>query len=211
MAAVADMVMGRFFQPRTCARPLTETARATLLATDPAGYAGCCAAIRDMDLSGTIAAPALVVNGASDTATPPALGEAIAAGVAGRADGAAAGGAPVRGWKCRARSRRRCWSSSCPPAEDRYERGLAMRRRVLGDPWVDRSLAARTPFSADFQAFITRVAWGEIWTRPGLDHRTRRLLVLATTVALGRWEEFRLHVRAGLEQGGFTVQTNCAR
>jgi 3-oxoadipate enol-lactonase/4-carboxymuconolactone decarboxylase len=85
-----------------------------------------------------------------------------------------------------------------------FEAGLTARRKVLGDAWVDRSLANRTAFNADFQAMITRYAWNEIWGRPGLDHRTRRLLVIAITAALGRWQEFRLHVRAGLEQGGFT-------
>ena len=89
-------------------------------------------------------------------------------------------------------------------AEQLYRTGLETRRAVLGDAWVDRSLANRTAFNAEFQAMITRIAWNEIWTRPGLDHRTRRLLVLAITAALGRWEEFRLHVRAGLEQGGFS-------
>jgi 3-oxoadipate enol-lactonase/4-carboxymuconolactone decarboxylase len=87
-----------------------------------------------------------------------------------------------------------------------YEAGLRVRRQVLGDAWVDRALASRTDFNRDFQAMITRCAWQEIWSRPGLDHRTRRLLVLATTIALGRWEEFRLHVRAGLVQGGFTEE-----
>jgi 3-oxoadipate enol-lactonase/4-carboxymuconolactone decarboxylase len=91
-------------------------------------------------------------------------------------------------------------------AEVLFEAGLAIRRKVLGDAWVDRALASRTPFNADYQAMISRCAWHEIWGRPGLDHRTRRLLVLATTVALGRWEEFRLHVRAGLSQGGFSEQ-----
>ena len=85
-----------------------------------------------------------------------------------------------------------------------YDAGLAMRRQVLGDAWVDKSLAGRTPFNTDYQAMITRIAWNEIWTRPGLDQRTRRLLVIAMTAALGRWEEFRLHVRSGLQQGGFT-------
>ena len=85
-----------------------------------------------------------------------------------------------------------------------YEAGLANRRAVLGDEWVEASLARRTPFTADFQAMITRYAWQEVWGRPGLDHRTRRLLVIATTASLGRWEEFRLHVRAGLSRGGFT-------
>jgi 3-oxoadipate enol-lactonase/4-carboxymuconolactone decarboxylase len=88
-------------------------------------------------------------------------------------------------------------------AETLYQAGLETRRTVLGDAWVDRSLAARTPFNADFQAMITRTAWHEIWNRPGLSRTTRRLLVLAITASLGRWEEFRLHVRAGLQQAGF--------
>ena len=82
--------------------------------------------------------------------------------------------------------------------------GLTIRRKILGDAWVDRSLAARTPFTVDFQDMITRNVWNEIWNRPGLDHKTRRLLVLAITASLGAWEEFRLHARAGLEQQGFT-------
>lgn len=85
-----------------------------------------------------------------------------------------------------------------------YEAGLENRRRVLGDAWVDSALANRTPFNADFQAMITRIAWQEVWGRPGLDDRTRRFLVLAITASLGRWEEFALHVRSGLEQQAFT-------
>ena len=83
--------------------------------------------------------------------------------------------------------------------DERYEHGLAMRRRVLGDAHVDRLLAARTPMTAEFQDLLTRCAWGEIWTRPALDIKTRRLLVIATLVALGRWEELHMHVRAALE------------
>jgi 3-oxoadipate enol-lactonase/4-carboxymuconolactone decarboxylase len=82
-----------------------------------------------------------------------------------------------------------------------YERGLATRRKVLGDEWVDRALATATPFNADFQKMITSYAWDGIWNREGLPHRTRRMLVLAMTVALGRWEEYRLHVRAALSSG----------
>jgi 3-oxoadipate enol-lactonase/4-carboxymuconolactone decarboxylase len=90
-------------------------------------------------------------------------------------------------------------------ADTLFKAGLVNRRRVLGDDWVDRSLAARTPFNAEFQAMITRIAWQEIWGRPGLDDRTRRLLVVAITASLGRWEEFVLHVRAGLTRDGFTA------
>jgi 3-oxoadipate enol-lactonase len=85
--------------------------------------------------------------------------------------------------------------------DDDFESGLEQRRKVLGDAWVDRSLANTNDFNRDFQSLITRYAWNEIWNRPGLDHKTRRLLVLATMVALGRWEEFDLHLRAAVEGG----------
>jgi 4-carboxymuconolactone decarboxylase len=86
-------------------------------------------------------------------------------------------------------------------ADDRYEKGMAVRRQVLGDAWVDRSIAKRTDFNTEFQEMITRNVWGEIWTRPGIDRRTRRFMVRGTMIALGRWEEFKLHVRAGLRDG----------
>ena len=85
-----------------------------------------------------------------------------------------------------------------------YQAGLAVRRKILGDAWVEKSLKARTNFTADFQDMITRNVWNEIWNRPGLDHKTRRLLTVAMTASLGAWEEFRLHVRSGLEQNGFS-------
>lgn len=84
---------------------------------------------------------------------------------------------------------------------ERFEKGLAVRRAVLGDQHVDRSLAARDGFSGEFQDMITRYAWGEIWTRPGLDRKTRSFLVLAMTASLARWEEFRLHCRASFANG----------
>ena len=87
-----------------------------------------------------------------------------------------------------------------------FDNGIKNRRKVLGDAWVDKALASKNDFTGDFQEFISRFAWSEIWGRPGLDHRTRRLLVLAITMSLGRWEEFRLHARAGIEQDGFTVE-----
>ncbi|GAC1332232.1 MAG: carboxymuconolactone decarboxylase family protein [Beijerinckiaceae bacterium] len=85
--------------------------------------------------------------------------------------------------------------------KERYANGLKVRRAVLGDAWVDRSLANKTPFNAEFQDFITRTAWGDVWTRPGLDRRMRSVGVLSTTIALGAWGEFRLHVRAALNNG----------
>jgi len=88
--------------------------------------------------------------------------------------------------------------------KERYERGMARRRKVLGNAWVDRANAKKTPFNEEFQDFITRAAWGEIWTRPHYDERTRRILVIGTMLALDKWEEFRMHVRAAIAEGGFT-------
>lgn len=87
------------------------------------------------------------------------------------------------------------------PTSSDFERGLKNRREILGDAWVDRSLDRATNFNAEFQELITRFAWNEIWGRPGLDKKIRRAMVLAITMALGRWEEFELHVRAGLVGG----------
>ena len=84
------------------------------------------------------------------------------------------------------------------PIDHQFERGLHNRRQILGDAWVDRSLANANSFNAEFQNLITRFAWHEIWGRPGLEQKTRRIIVLATTLAMGRWEEFELHVRAAL-------------
>ncbi len=82
--------------------------------------------------------------------------------------------------------------------DELYEKGMAMRREVLGDAWVDRSLKKRNTFNTEFQEMITRTVWGQIWTRPGLDRKTRRCMVIASMIALGHWEEFKLHVRAAL-------------
>jgi 4-carboxymuconolactone decarboxylase len=81
------------------------------------------------------------------------------------------------------------------------DEGRKTRREVLGDEHVDRAEAASTPFSADFQELITRYAWGEIWTRPGLDRRTRSCITLTALVAQGHFEELALHVRAAVRNG----------
>ena len=85
--------------------------------------------------------------------------------------------------------------------QDDFDRGLKNRRAVLGDAWVDQSLDNATAFNAEFQSLITRYAWHDIWGRPGLDHTTRRLLVLGMTMGLARWEEFELHCKAAIRGG----------
>ncbi|MGC5076330.1 4-carboxymuconolactone decarboxylase [Agrococcus sp. DT81.2] len=84
---------------------------------------------------------------------------------------------------------------------ERYEQGMVVRREVLSDAHVDRSIASTTEFTGDFQDFITRVAWGDVWSRPGLDRRSRSVAVLTAMIALGHHEEFVMHVRAALRNG----------
>jgi len=84
---------------------------------------------------------------------------------------------------------------------ERYEAGMKVRRHILGNSHVDRAEARKTSVNREFQELIVEYGWGEIWTRPGLDYRERRILVLGTMMGLGRWEEFRMHLRAALEGG----------
>jgi len=192
--------MGRFFS--SPGHPSADSIRTVLLATDPAGYAGCCAAIRDMDhrpLLSSIATPTLVIGGDNDVSTPwTGHGEVLASQIPG------ARAAKIAAAHLSNLERPSTFTNAIlefllpePPA-DRLEAGFAVRRAVLGDAHVTRAIANTNDFTREFQDLITRYAWGTIWTRPGLDPRVRRLLVLAMTASLGRWEEFRLHVRTGL-------------
>ena len=203
MSAVEELVMGRFFSPAVLASasPLVATARQTLLSTNPVGYAGCCAAVRDMNQTELVAGikiPTLVISGDLDVGMP---WDAHAAVLARAIAGARVVRLPAA--HISNLERPRSFSAALldflvPPAANRVEAGFAVRRAVLGDDYVDRAIAGTTDFTRAFQDLITSYPWGAIWTRPGLDHRTRRLLVLTTTAALGRLEEFRLHVRTGL-------------
>jgi 4-carboxymuconolactone decarboxylase/3-oxoadipate enol-lactonase/4-carboxymuconolactone decarboxylase len=84
---------------------------------------------------------------------------------------------------------------------DTYDDGMRVRREVLGDAHVDGAESGKSPFNADFQALITRYAWGSVWTRPGLDRRSRSVATLTALLALGHWEEFAMHVRAARRNG----------
>ena len=215
-ASIAEMAIGRFLSaPFVAQHPeIADGMKHAVAAQSDAGYAGAAAAIRDMALVerlSAIAVPTLVVTGAVDISTPLCRARRNPDGRRSAAHGMSASPARIcRRSKTRRRSSLQSAAWSCRtstrtlPPQALFEAGLRNRRRVLGDAWVDRSLANRTPFTADFQAMITRIAWHEIWGRPGLDDRTRRLLVLAITASLGRWEEFALHVRTGLMQGGYT-------
>ena len=203
LAAIADTVVARFFSPRRLAAggPAVAWARRTLLATDPAGYAACCAAIRDLDqraLLSRIRVPTLVIGGNFDVSMPCTdHSRPLEAGIQG------ARSVRLPAGHVSNLERPRSFSAAVlefllPAAADLDSAGAAMRRQVLGDAHVDRAAAGTTDLTREFQALLTRFAWGSIWTRPALDRRTRRLLVLTVTAAMGRWEEFRLHVRTGL-------------
>lgn len=96
-------------------------------------------------------------------------------------------------------------SSPASTPDDRHAQGMKIRRQILGDAHVDRATAASTPFDADFQKFITETAWGSVWSRPGLDHRTRHLITIAIIAALGREQELALHIRS-IRNSGATLE-----
>jgi 3-oxoadipate enol-lactonase/4-carboxymuconolactone decarboxylase len=207
MSAVENAVMERYFSPRVLAssNPQVATSRTALLAANPVGYAGCCAAIRDMDqrpLLARIGVPTLVIGGSLDAATPwEGHGDLLAASIPG-ARSVVLEAAHLSNVELPSAFTNALFDFLLPPpADDRLAAGFAMRRAILGDAHVDRSIANATGLTRDFQDLITRYAWGTVWTRPGLDPKVRRLLVLAMTASLGRWEEFRLHLRAGLAGG----------
>ena len=206
MPAVVDLAMQRFFSADALAKhnPHVGSIRSVFLGTDPVGYLGCCAALRDMnhvELIRQIKAPTLVISGDRDVATPwSGHGERLAQEIPG------AKAIHLTAAHLSNIERPHSFTTALlefllprPDADtDSLQAGLEVRRAVLGDAHVDRAIAATTEFTRDFQDLITRYAWGTIWSRPELDRRTRRLLVLAMTASLGRWEEFTLHLRAGL-------------
>jgi 3-oxoadipate enol-lactonase/4-carboxymuconolactone decarboxylase len=216
MQAIVDAVMQRFFFQETQSQETqsagkqgdawAQSTRAVLLGTDPKGYAACCAALRDADhrtAISKIAVPTLVIGGDADPSTP---WEAHGAVLAREIPGAQA--VRLQTAHLSNLEQPRAFTTAAlgfllagPADADPFQAGMRVRRAVLGEEHVDRSLKNATDFTRDFQELITRYAWGAVWTRPGLDHRTRRLLVLAVTAALGRWEEFRLHLRSALAHG----------
>jgi 3-oxoadipate enol-lactonase/4-carboxymuconolactone decarboxylase len=205
-AAIVEIVMQRFFSAETLARdePYTGSVKSVFLGTNPVGYLGCCAALRDFDSRpwlNQIHLPTLIIAGNRDVSTPwDGHGETLASQIPG-AQSLRLPAAHLSNLE-RPRSFTAALLGFLLPQStaDTLDAGKSTRRDVLGDAHVDRAATATDDFNREFQELITRYAWGTIWTRPGLDFRTRRLLVLVTMAALGRWEEFSMHVRAGLER-----------
>lgn len=181
--------------------------------TDAEGYIQVCDALATFDVRdrlAEIAVPVLAVAGSHDLSTPPESLRAIADGVK---DGRyveledVAHLAPAEAPAAVARLLRQHFLGEKPDSRDDRtlrevrEAGMAVRREVLGDAHVDRATAGATDFTREFQQFITEYAWGGIWTRPGLDRRSRSLITLTALIARGHHEELSMHVRAALRNG----------
>ncbi|WP_037571193.1 bifunctional 3-oxoadipate enol-lactonase/4-carboxymuconolactone decarboxylase PcaDC [Phaeacidiphilus oryzae] len=216
LGAVADAQLPRWFPESFHSDPRAQSLLADLrTAVDPIGYAACCDALGNFDsrpeLPKVTTVPTLAVAGRQDLATPPehlreladlvpdaALTEIPRAGHLAPVDApeavtaallahlAAVGDAPAR-----------------PASDDsaRYAAGIRVRRQVLGDAHVDRATSRITELTAEFQDFITRYAWGEIWTRPGLDRRTRSCITITALIAHGHLDELGMHIRAAINNG----------
>jgi 3-oxoadipate enol-lactonase / 4-carboxymuconolactone decarboxylase len=197
MGAIAPASMERWFTP-AADRDLVARFDAMLRAQPVEGYAACCEALAGFDARGTLSGvrlPALTIAGDDDPVTPPAKLDAI------RAELPGARGHIVAGARHMANSERAADFTRVLTAFLDEGDGLGVRRAVLGDAHVDRSIAATTDFTADFQSFITRYAWGEIWTRPGLDRRMRSAITITALVALGHENELAMHIRAARRNG----------
>lgn len=203
VAAIAQWVTDRWLTPGTRERrpELARWLRAMVASTPAEGYAGCCAAIRDMDLVAglaSIAAPTLVIAGGADPSTPPEHGRRIAAAIPGARFELVRDVAHLGILERPARFAEAILRHLQP---DRFAAGLAVRRASLGEEHVDRALATATEFTRPFQDYITESIWGSIWTRPGLDRRTRSCLTVAVLAALRAHDELALHVPAAIRNG----------
>jgi len=203
MKKLESTFLERSFMASTLARrdPRVDSLRRVFLGTNPAGYAGCCAAIRDMNntsLLPRIPMPTLIIAGNKDVGCPwEGHGEVLAREIP-KSRAVRLNAAHLSNVE-----QPRSFSAALAdflwkPPVDPLAAGEKMRRAVLGDAHVDGALQKGSDLTRDFQELITRYGWGAVWTRPGLDTRTRRLLALSIMGSLGRWEEFRMHVRTGL-------------
>lgn len=204
MASVSEAIVGRWITPGLAARDpgLTAGLRTMFEGNDAESYAQCCTAIAAMDLRADlvrIAAPTVVIVADADAAIPPEHGRAVADAIEGARLEIVDGAGHVPSFD--RPGRLAALLTDHFRAGATLARGLATRRRVLGDAHVERALADRTANTAPFQDFLTRYAWGDIWTRPGLGFRDRSVVTLAVLVALGAENELPMHVRAARRNG----------
>ncbi|MEV7158336.1 3-oxoadipate enol-lactonase [Streptomyces misionensis] len=200
LADLAEGADARWFTPGFTVPGLVRDHREA----DPEAYAACCDALAAFDLRDRlpeITVPLLAIAGREDPATPPAHLREIADTVAGAALVEIPGAshlAPAERPEAVLTALRAHFSGAAG-------RGMEVRREVLGDAHVDRAQSRQTPFTARFQDFISRYAWGEIWTDPTLTRRERSMITLTALVAHGHYDEFAMHVRAA-RRNGLTVE-----
>jgi 3-oxoadipate enol-lactonase/4-carboxymuconolactone decarboxylase len=204
IAAIEDAVIARWVTPAALSSPEAAGLRAMLTRTPAEGYAASCEAIADAAFTARTAAlkiPALVVVGDQDQATPVAAAEALHAALDGASLVIIKNAAHIPTLEQAHAVTRAMLEFLSPAIADYFEAGMNVRKQVLGEAHVARASAAITDLDRDFQTFITRTAWGSVWTRPGLDRRTRSLLTIAMMAALGHEEELKLHLRASKNTG----------
>jgi 4-carboxymuconolactone decarboxylase len=207
-ASVVSASAGRWFSPEYLAREpgLGAAALDRLLQVDDESYALCCEALAGYDLTAdapSIAVPVVFVAGEFAIATPAAGVRALADLVSGARFETMCGVAHLPVLENPEAAEELVRSVVVPngAVTDRYATGMRVRREILGNGHVDAALSRTTPETADFQEFLTRYAWGEIWTRPGLGRRERSLVTLASLITGGHDTEIGMHVRAALTNG----------
>ncbi|MFF7800955.1 bifunctional 3-oxoadipate enol-lactonase/4-carboxymuconolactone decarboxylase PcaDC [Streptomyces olivaceus] len=196
LAELADSADARWFTPGFTVPRLVRDHRDA----DPGAYAACCDALAAFDLRdrlGAIRAPTLLVAGREDPATPPAQLREIADAV----PGATLTELPGASHLAPAERPEAVLTALRAHFDGGAGRGMAVRREVLGDAHVDRAQSRQSPFTARFQDFISRYAWGEIWTDETLSRRERSMVTLTALVAHGHYEELAMHVRAARRNG----------
>jgi 3-oxoadipate enol-lactonase/4-carboxymuconolactone decarboxylase len=204
IAAIEDGVIARWVTPAALSAPETAGLRAMLTRTPAEGYAAACEAIAAADLTASTAklrVPTAVIVGEQDQSTPVSAALAMHNAIAGSTMTVIEHAAHLPNFEQAEAVSAAMLGFLRPTISDAYEAGLAVRKQVLGEAHVARATQAITELDRDFQAFITRTAWGSIWTRPGLDRRTRSLLTIAMMASLGHEDELKLHLRASKNTG----------
>jgi len=204
IGSIADAVLARWVTQNFIEAPETHGLREMLMRTPAEGYAAAAEAIAAADLTSTtstLQVPALIVVGDQDLATPVASAQALNEAIAGSALVIIENAAHIPTVEKPAEVTAALTAFLSPPIMDYFAAGMNVRKQVLGDAHVARATANITELDRDFQAFITRTAWGSVWTRPGLDRRTRSLLTIAMMASLGHEEELKLHLRASKNTG----------
>ncbi|MFT8422360.1 MAG: 3-oxoadipate enol-lactonase [Gluconacetobacter sp.] len=209
LAGMADTVMARWITPAGLETPAARGLRQIFLRTDPEGYAAACEALAVCDLSARLHAitlPALVVVGEDDPSTPVAAARTLAEALPSARLVVLSHASHIPTVERPDAVAQVLLDFLVPTGDDEmapdlYAVGMGVRRAVLGTAHVERSTTRITAFDRYFQTFITRTAWGQVWSRPQFDRRTRSIVTLALLAGLGCEEEFALHVRASRNTG----------